>query len=53
MSSGVGASPGEDEDWIACLLPQSPHSTSAAIQAVAGALAAHYSFYVQREGLDN
>ena len=50
MSSTEGTYPGDDEDWVTRLLPQQLNKTSA---AVAGALAVHYSFYVQREGLDN
>ncbi len=50
MSSTTGTYPGDDEDYITRILPQQLNRTSA---AASGALAVHFSFYPQREGLEN
>ncbi|KAG2446951.1 hypothetical protein HYH02_008105 [Chlamydomonas schloesseri] len=50
MSSTTGTYPGDDEDYITRILPQQLNATSA---AVSPALAVHFSFYMQRGGLEN
>ncbi|KAG2432269.1 hypothetical protein HXX76_009187 [Chlamydomonas incerta] len=50
MSSTTGTYPGDDEDYITRILPQQLNATSA---AVSPALAVHFSFYLQRGGLEN
>jgi hypothetical protein len=50
MSSTIETYPGDDEDWITRLLPQKLNRTSA---AVSKALAVHFSFFMQRAGLEN
>ncbi|KAG2498632.1 hypothetical protein HYH03_003379 [Edaphochlamys debaryana] len=50
MSSTVGTYPGDDEDFITRILPQQLNRTSA---AVSEALAVHFSFFMQRAGLEN
>lgn len=50
MSSTTGTYPGDDEDYITRILPQQLNRTSA---AASQALAVHFSFYPQREGLEN
>ncbi|KXZ52832.1 hypothetical protein GPECTOR_8g215 [Gonium pectorale] len=50
MSSTTGTYPGDDEDFITRILPQQLNKTSA---AVSRALAVHFSFYMQRAGLEN
>ncbi|GFR45130.1 hypothetical protein Agub_g6510 [Astrephomene gubernaculifera] len=50
MSSTTGTYPGDDEDFITRILPQQLNRTSA---AVSKALAVHFSFFKQREGLEN
>eukprot|EP00198_Chlamydomonas_reinhardtii_P010164 XP_001699501.1 predicted protein [Chlamydomonas reinhardtii] len=50
MSSTTGTYPGDDEDYITRILPQQLNKTSA---AVSPALAVHFSFYMQRGGLEN
>ncbi|EFJ46198.1 hypothetical protein VOLCADRAFT_121088 [Volvox carteri f. nagariensis] len=50
MSSTVDTYPGDDEDYITRILPKQLNRTSA---AVSQALAVHFSFFMQRAGLEN
>ncbi|GLI70423.1 hypothetical protein VaNZ11_015330 [Volvox africanus] len=50
MSSTVDTYPGDDEDYITRILPKQLNRTSA---AVSEALAVHFSFFMQRAGLEN
>lgn len=50
MSSTVDTYPGDDEDYITRILPKQLNRTSV---AVSQALAVHFSFFMQRAGLEN